>query len=134
MLNLNHKDLCKGIQSTEIDAVWDIAAPLIQKALDQGSDYDIDDIYEGLKSQKMQLWMWRDVAALVTTIQTKKRKKFCLLLALGGESMSLWLQYLPWLEAWAKDKGAKEMRIYGRIGWSKAIGYEIEYAAMSKSL
>ena len=134
MLTLSHKVSCRGIPSSEIDSVWSIAKPLIQKALDQGSDFTIEEIHEGLLEASMQLWLWGEETALVTRIQSNKRKKFCLLLALGGSSMSEWLQYLPSLEDWARDQGAEEVRIYGRAGWSKVLGYDIDYVTMSKKL
>jgi len=119
--------------SDQIPAIWDQARPFIKTALDHGSDYTLDDIYEGLCAKQMQLWMYDD-AALVTSLQTDARNKFCLLVTLGGQRMSDWFQYLPIVEAWAKDQGAKEMRLYGRIGWAKLTGYEVQWTKMSKQL
>lgn len=117
-----------------VDEAWPIAKPLIQKALDRGSNYTIDEIYEGLKSQAMQLWMYGDEAAMVTTIQNRDDQRWCLLLALGGSGADLWVRYLPIVESWAKDNGCQEMRIYGRIGWARHTGYNIDYTKMSKRL
>lgn len=126
---------CKGISSEDIDDIWDKARPLICLALDRGSNYTIDSIYDGLKSQQMQLWVWNDVdAALVTTIQNRGSKRWCLLLAMGGAKLNEWIELLPDLEDWARGCGCQEMRIYGRIGWAKHTGYEIEYTKMSKKL
>ena len=88
----------------------------------------------GLCRSEMQLWTWDDRAALVTAIQTSKGKTFCLLLGLGGEALSEWLQYLPIVEDWAKDEGAEEVRIYGRRGWARLTGYDIDYTSMVKKL
>ena len=107
---------------------------MLQRALDRGSTYSIDDLYAGLLKGEMQLFMWMDRAALVTAIQTKEGQKFCLLLALGGDSMSIWFEQLPFLEDWAKGQGAKEMRVYGRPGWSRLTGYDIEYVKLVKKL
>jgi len=82
----------------------------------------------------MQLFMWQDRAALVTAIQTKADKTYCLLLTLGGDSMSVWFEQLPFLEDWAKRQGAEEMRIYGRYGWARLTGYDIEYCKLVKKL
>ncbi len=134
-MSISHlKVSCKGYQADQIDSVWGVAKPLIQKALDRGSNYTIDEIHEGLLSNEMQLFMWMDKAALVTAIQTKRGKTFCLLLTLGGDSMSLWFEQLPFLEDWAKGQGAEEMRIYGRLGWARLTGYDIEYVKMVKQL
>jgi len=119
--------------SDQIDAYWGTASPLIRKALDRGSNYTIDQIYHGLRSQEMQLWMWGDGTALVTTIQNKDAKRWCLFLALGGENMNEWSKYLPIVEDWARGRGCTEMRIYGRSGWKK-LGFDIEYTKLTRKL
>ncbi len=124
----------RGYRADEIPTIWPVAAPLIQKALDRGSSYTLDQVYEGLCNKNMQLWMWGEEAALVTTIQTKAGITFCLLLALGGANLSAWFQYLPIVEAWAKDEGCEEVRVYGRLGWKRLTGYDIDYVRMSKKL
>lgn len=81
----------------------------------------------------MQLWTSFNQgceAALVTSIQDG----YCLLLAASGENMDEWVQWLPIVEAWAKEHDCESMRLYGRRGWSKVLGYEIDYTAMSKTL
>lgn len=135
MSNLAHKAECeiKGVQVSELNTYWPFAKPLLQKALDQGSDYSINEIYDGLLDRSMQLWC-HEKAALVTAIQSDRRNTFCLLLALGGEALSVWFQHLPLLEDWAKDQGAKEMRIYGRRAWLRLTNYEEKWTMMSKEL
>jgi hypothetical protein len=120
-------------QSTEFAEVWDEVRPLIQRALDRGSEYDINDILLGLSKTEMQLWTCETdhiQAALITSLQDD----FCLLLAIGGDNMTTWKHWIPAVESWAKAKGCREMRIYGRRGWSKALGYRIEFTKMSKAL
>ena len=136
MLTLPHRDEFRGYcpNSEQIDEYWSIAAPLLQKALDRGSDYTLDDIYAGLKSTEMQLWMWSDEMALVTKLENKDERRWCLLLALGGDNMENWIYHLPLVEDWARDKGCDEMRIYGRAGWSRKIGYHIGWSMMSRKL
>lgn len=124
----------RGYSAEEIPDIWPVARPLIKKALDRGSNYTLNQVYKGLCLREMQLWMWDHDAALVTAIQTKKGKKFCLLLCLAGKDMSLWFQYLPLVEDWAKDEGCDEMRVYGRPGWSRLTGYDIEYVKLVKTL
>ena len=134
MLPLREKSEVRGIQASELGQFWPIAKPLIQKALDRGSDYSIDEVYMGLMRTEMQLWMWGDEAALVTAIQTDRGQKFCLLLACGGTNMSDWFQYFPHLEAWAKSKGCDAMRLYGRRGWARVTGYKVCWTKMEKEL
>ena len=117
----------------QIDAYWSIARPLIELALERGSNYTIGQIYRGLKSKEMQLWMWGDDAALVTTLQNRDNKRWCLFLALGGSNMDEWHEYLPLVEDWAREKGCQEMRIYGRPGWKK-LGFDVEYTKLVRKL
>lgn len=86
----------------------------------------------------MQLWVWQGkpeiYGALVTTIQSKGDKTWCLFLVLGGTRMNEWIGLLPVIEDWARSQGCNEMRLYGRIGWAKVTGYDIEWTKMSKKL
>lgn len=116
-----------------VDSVWETYKPLIQKALDRGSNYTIDDIYAGLKSGDMRLWAWDEDAALVTTVQNKDDKRWLLLLALGGKDMNVWKGFLPILENYARFNRCDELRIYGRIGWKK-LGFDVEYTKLVRSL
>ncbi len=126
--------VCYG--SEDIPKIWNEVRKYIKRALDRGSNYTIDEIYEGLCTAKMQLWCWQGKeihGALVTAIQTKD-VKFCLLLAVGGSKMSEWMPYFHLVETWAKSQGCEEMRIYGRPGWSKLLDYEIDYVKLVKRL
>ena len=136
MLSSQNKAECslRGYAAREIPAVWSWVKPLVEKALDRGSNYTVEQIYDGLCCKEMQLWAYGTQAALVTTIQTKGGITFCLLLALGGRRMSDWFEYLPIVESWAKDEGAQEVRIYGRPGWIRLTGYDIEYCKLVKKL
>ena len=110
---------------------WDQAAPSIQKAL---IDRTLIDVFYGLLRTEMQLWLW-DNTALVTELQVDKSgKKRCVLVALGGEHMSEWLQYLPLVEDWARDEGCQEVHIYGRIGWARLTGYDVHWTKLAKEL
>jgi hypothetical protein len=133
LISLNRAGL-NCYTSDQIPIIWPVASPLIDKALRLGSIYTLDSVYEGLCDKKMQLWMYGHDVALVTSIQVKEGKKFCLLLALGGEDLSSWFQYLPIVEDWAKDEGAEEVRVYGRLGWVKLTGYDIDYVKLVKKL
>jgi hypothetical protein len=122
-------------RSEQIPYVWDKVQPLIQRALDRGSNYCLDDILEGLCNGSMQLWTYGDMqCALVTTIQKKGDTKYLLFLAMGGEDLHVWIKYLPLVEEWAKQHGCTEARIYGRAGWARHTGYTIEYTKMVKEI
>ena len=114
--------------------VWPLYEPLIQKALDQGSNYTMEEIFAGLCSANMQLWVYGLDAAMVTAIQNDDKTRWCLLLALGGANMEAWKGYLPVVSDWARDKGCEELRIYGRPGWQRALEFDLVYAKLVKKL
>jgi len=120
-----------------IPYMWDRVKGHIQRGLERGSNYSLDDVFIGLCDQSMQLWIAEStdiVAALVTTIQTKDDTTYCLLLCAGGSAMNEWADCLPALEDWARDNGCSELRIYGRRGWIRQLGFEEMYTASRKYL
>ena len=119
----------------QIPYVWAEVEPLIKRGLDRGSIYTLPGIRVGLCLSKMQLWTWQNGtihAALVTTIQEDSGSRFCLLISAGGSRMNEWAKELHHVEKWAKENGCEELRIYGRSGWARKLGFEIVY--MSKGL
>lgn len=123
--------VCFG--SNRIDWIWEEISPLIQKALDRGSDYTLEEIHAGLKKAEMQCWTSYNhgiEAVLVTALQDD----YCLLLACGGTNAREWIAWLPIVEDWAREKGAKELRIYGRRGWLKRLKFQEKYTVMTRSI
>ena len=116
-----------------IPSIWADVHPLIGKALDRGSRYNRTDIFYGLIDGTMQLWTHHN-QGIEAALVTKLDDDYCLLLACGGTNMAKWQDYIAFVEDWAKSKGCKEMRIYGREGWAKALGYDIVYTKMVKPL
>jgi hypothetical protein len=100
-------------------------APFIQRALDQGSRYELEDIYDGLLKCNFQLWVWQE-KEILSVLVTQIYEKQCVLLALSGKMMSRWIKNLPLIERWAKSVGCDSMLIHGRKGWSKKLGFKIE--------
>ena len=97
----------------------------------------MDDIYRGLRSTEMQLWVWlgKEIhAALVTTLQEKNDVKFCLYLCLGGSKMDESADHQPIVEDWARSKGCTEMRVYGRRAWGRKFGFTEVYTKMTREL
>ena len=127
-MNTHPKAKCKGILSKEIPDYWDRVRPFIDRALKRGSNYTLSEIRDGLDKTELQLWVAEEgesiKATLVTSLQEDKESKFCLLLALSGGDIP-WREWLTMFEDWAKYKGCEEMRIYGRRGWSRVLGYDI---------
>lgn len=119
----------------QVPHIWYTYEPLIKKGLDRGSNYTLQEVYEGLCSGHMQIWTWGAKACLVTAIHVEESgHKFCLLLVMGGEAMSEWKHCYPTVANWAREQGATELQIYGRVGWARAFGFDIEYAKMVKQI
>ena len=111
---INHYD------PSEIPFIWDQVEDDISRALKRGSVYTIEMIYDGLRSGALQLFTARDVTLVASYL-----KEYCLLLALSGKNMRSWLSLLPLIEDSARLSGCGKMRIQGRKGWARLLGYEI---------
>lgn len=121
----------------QIPHVWEQVKDHIQRALDRGSNYTLQEVRVGLCRSKLQLWCWRSdkiEAALVTAIQEEDGVKFCLLLAVGGSKLDEWKPYLSLVEDWAREKGCTELRIYGRHSWSRVLGFDVIHTKMKRNL
>ena len=105
---------------SEIPFIWNDVEDDIQRALDRGSNYTPEMIYDGLRAGLLQLFTSKNV-----TLVTARMEDYCLLLVLSGRNMKSWLGLLPQIEGWAKASGCKKMRIQGRKGWSRVLGYKI---------
>ena len=107
-----------------IPAIWNEIEPFIKKALDRGSIYTLEDVYDNLRECRMQLWCYRDPklrAVLTTGIIGDE----CFLITLGGNNIQDWIDAYPIIERWAIEQGCGSMKIHGRKGWAKILGFEI---------
>lgn len=104
---------------------WPVLESFVQRALDRGSIYTLEEIKEGHAIGKFQAWSDDDLKAVLITALQEDHERFCLLLALSGENMRDWLPLLSYIEQWASLEGAKSIRIYGRKGWSRVVNYPI---------
>ena len=95
----------------------------IQRALDRGSNYTIEDIARGIESGEMHL-LHREDAAVVFAVQ-EDEVRFCLILTFSCEDMSRYMHYMDDIHQWAREQGCVEMRVHGRKAWSKVLDYEI---------
>jgi len=137
MLNLRQQAVSelRCYVAEEIPYVWDRAAPLVQQALNRGSNYSLEDIIEGLFNKTMQLWTYHGFECVMVTAVQEDDVKFLLFVAMGGRGLNGWIKYLPIVEEWAKNEGCAEMRIYGRHGWSRHLpDFQVEYTKMSKRI
>ena len=112
-----------GVLSTDIESVWDEVKVLIEPAIFE-DEFSIEDIFQKLKEQKMQLWTVRSekiICACVTRIEISKRKKFLTILFVGGEDVFSWVEFIHLISDYAKFHGCEELRVFGRKGWGKVL-------------
>jgi hypothetical protein len=122
-------------QANDIHLVWEKVKPHIERALEHSYTHTLGDIAEGLISGAMQLWTYGDFDAAMVTDIDHDRVRFCTIILLAGDGFDNYKHYLDVIEQWAKDNGCKEIRVYGRKGWSRVLNdYKEMYRVLGKEL
>ena len=112
-------------QKWQVEGIWEYVEPFIKTGLERGSVFTLEQIREGLLTSNFQLWVWQKheiLAVLVTAVIDKA----CVLLCSAGTEMREWSQHIDLVEDWAKSNGCERIRVQGRKGWSRVLGYTIE--------
>ncbi|WP_208441954.1 hypothetical protein [Bartonella raoultii] len=103
----------------------------------------LQELIEAICTGKKQLWLVLDdeerfLAAVTTQIQEtvlgKKRALICECSGKGGLDL---VDHLSAIEDWARENGAFEIEILGRLGWKRALdkqGYGITMLYYRKEL
>ena len=109
----------------------------VEAALEySGGTHGIEDIAEGLKTGKFQLWP-ADNSVVVTQINVYPRLKNLHFFLAGGDLDELKLMR-PLIESWGKSMGCTRVSLAGRQGWSKTFlkneGYTPKWFVLSKDL
>jgi hypothetical protein len=109
----------------------------VEAALEySGGTHGIEDIAEGLKKGRFQLWP-ADDSVVVTEIIVYPRLKNLHFFLAGGDLDELRLMR-PLIESWGRDMGCTRVSLAGREGWSKTFlrdeGYKPKWFVLSKDL
>ena len=109
----------------------------VEAALEySGGTHGIEDIAEGLKSGRFQLWP-ADDSVVVTEIIVYPRLKNLHFFLAGGDLDELRLMR-PLIEQWGKSMGCTRVSLAGRQGWAKTFlrdeGYKPKWFVLSKDL
>ena len=109
----------------------------VEAALEySGGTHGIEDIAEGIKSGRFQLWP-ADDSVVVTEIIVYPRLKNLHFFLAGGDLDELRLMR-PLIESWGRDMGCTRVSLAGREGWSKTFlrdeGYKPKWFVLSKDL
>ena len=109
----------------------------VEAALEySGGTHGIEDIAEGLKKGRFQLWPADDSVVITEIIVYPRLKNLHFFLA-GGDLDELRLMR-PLIEQWGKNMGCTRVSLAGREGWSKTFlrdeGYKPKWFVLSKDL
>ena len=109
----------------------------VEAALEySGGTHGIEDIAEGLKKGRFQLWPANDSVVVTEIIVYPRLKNLHFFLA-GGDLDELRLMR-PLIESWGKSMGCTRVSLAGREGWSKTFlrdeGYKPKWFVLSKDL
>lgn len=109
----------------------------VEAALEySGGTHGIEDIAEGLKKGRFQLWPANDSVVVTEIIVYPRLKNLHFFLA-GGDLDELRLMR-PLIESWGRDMGCTRVSLAGREGWSKTFlrdeGYKPKWFVLSKDL
>jgi hypothetical protein len=109
----------------------------VEAALEySGGTHGIEDIAEGLKTGRFQLWPAKN-SVIVTEIIVYPRLKNLHFFLAGGDLDELRLMQ-PLVESWGKSMGCTRVSLAGRKGWEKTFlkdrGYKPKWFVLSKDL
>jgi hypothetical protein len=122
----------------QVPQIWPHVKDYIESSLIDNGHICLQDVYDNLLLNNYQLWtpVSMDVqAAIVTTIQDVRGTAICTILCCGGKNMKNWMSLaFGEIENWARDEGCKLLKVYGRKGWARLLGFEIVAYEMKREL
>lgn len=122
------------VDPAKVAELWPYAGPLIKSAIERTNLSDFSDVERQVLLGEQLLWLaWSDRIEAAAT--THLSRNVCTLTACSGYQRERWLPLFERIEQYARDEGAKTMRIYGRKGWERVLdGYRVEYVILEKGL
>ncbi len=92
----------------------------IESALEHsGGTHNFDDICEGVKEGRMQLWPGKDGCVITELVSYPRIKTINVFL--GAGKLDQLTDMHESVIAWAKLNGAKKLTMSGRFGWERAL-------------
>ena len=122
------------IQPWDVEAMWETVAPHLSKALARQGEFGAEDVKALCRSNAMQLWYVPESHALVTQIQDKPLCRVCMIVLCGGTGLAASEAVMSEIERYARAMRCDELRIEGRRGWARVLGYEAIATVMRKKL
>lgn len=122
------------VQPWDVDAMWETVAPHLDKALARQGEFRAEDIRQMCAGNMMQLWYVPGTHALVTQVQGKPLCRTLMIVLCGGEGLEQASAVIRTLEDYGRAMQCTEVRIQGRRGWGRLLGYESMETIMRKKL
>ena len=110
------------ILAEDIDAIWPLAAPILEPAIERyDNGYKLDDVKRLLADRSMQLWMIDKGRAFgVSTIHRYPQFNLLHMCWLAGDGMDDWAELLfVTISQFARLHGCKYLEGTGRRGWAR---------------
>ena len=126
------------VPSEDVEFVWSQVSHHLERALDE--TYRIEDIYEGLKKDRMQLFIsWNDnkvESAVVTEIAEYPQSKVLRYFLAGGTNLDNWLERIQKvIEKFASKENCTHLEVAGRKGWVRKLkGFKVKAYLLNKEI
>lgn len=110
---------CLGAE--QIDRLWHLVLPHLERLSDH---FEPEDIRADLKDAQKQLWGLQDGVAVVGVAVTRITGRTCEIVGAAGSADYESMKKLHGdIEDWAKSIGCSRLRLMGRKGWIRLLGY-----------
>ena len=118
--NSNSRSLINGVPADRIDEVWEVCAPIIEKAIKYGDGKMwLEDIHAALLNRDMQLW-YAEECLWITEILNFPRSKRINIVLISGK-LGDWEAWLDEIKDWARSLGCEALEATGRPGWGRKL-------------
>lgn len=115
--------IVSGVRSADVEAVWPQVVEFLARV--PQDEWNISDVFEGLKAQKLQLWIvWDEmlVGVFVTEIICYPRLKALRIMLGAGERAVEWLPAVrDVVFPWARAHDCTVVEVEGRPGWDRLV-------------
>jgi hypothetical protein len=112
---------CLG--ADQIDRLWHRFAHHIYR-LERDGYLEANEIHHDLKDAQKQLWGLQDGEEIVGVAITRISLRACEVVGAAGSAPYVAMRELHRaIEEWAREIGCSRMRLQGRKGWIKLLGY-----------
>jgi len=125
----------------QIPYVWPAVHPMLGKVVERSEgELSINDIWEAVNSQQMQLWVVVDEGKVIMSMLTQfihyPQKKILRVISLAGENFKeVHKQFNDMFESFAITNECSALELWGRKGWKKMLpDWKDSYIVFTKDL